>query len=155
MMDSTMLLPQTAEYALRAMAWIASRPGGEAVRARDLSEIAGIPPHYVSKVMRRLVVAGLLDSQKGHGGGFVLARPPAEIRFVEVLEAMDAVPDRTVCHFGWGRCNAAEPCPLHSAWIGLCTSFHAWSTQHTLADVHDVPEEVLRVRSPASTVEGA
>lgn len=149
-----MIVSHSAEYALRAMAWIASRPATDATRARDLSDIAGIPPHYVSKILRRLVVAGLLESQKGHGGGFVLARPPAEIRFADVLEALDAMPDRSVCHFGWGRCNATEPCPLHESWMSLCSAFQTWSTEHTLADVHEVPEEILRARAPAARAAG-
>ncbi|MBW2295571.1 MAG: Rrf2 family transcriptional regulator, partial [Deltaproteobacteria bacterium] len=68
-----MVLSQTAEYALRAMAWLATAPTREPVRAKDLSVATGIPSHYLSKVMRRLVLAGLLISQKGQGGGFLLA----------------------------------------------------------------------------------
>ena len=57
--ETPMLLPQTAEYALRAMAWLATIPQDEPVRARDLSQATGIPPHYLSKVLRRLVLADL------------------------------------------------------------------------------------------------
>jgi len=68
-----MLLSQTAEYALRAMAWLATVSGDEPVRAVDLSSATGIPTHYLSKVLRRLVLANLLESQKGQGGGFSLS----------------------------------------------------------------------------------
>ncbi|HFE47090.1 MAG TPA: transcriptional regulator, partial [Nannocystis exedens] len=83
-----MILNQTAEYAFRAMACLASSLGTP-LRARDLSTQSNIPPFYLSKVMRRLVVAGLVDSQRGHGGGFRLAKPPGAIRFFDILEAMD------------------------------------------------------------------
>lgn len=101
-----MLLSQTAEYALRAMAWMVNRPPGEAVRTRDLSAATDIPSHYLSKVLRRLVVGGLLISRKGHGGGFVLARPPSEIRFIEILAATEDSPNPDRCAFGWGEAIA-------------------------------------------------
>ena len=66
-------ISQTAEYALRAMSHLA-RPDAAAMRAIDLARATQVPVHYLSKVLRRLVDAGLLHSQKGHGGGFVLAR---------------------------------------------------------------------------------
>ncbi len=80
-----MLVSQTAEYALRVMAWLAISSPDRAVRAADLSKSTDIPVHYLWKILRRLVVAGVLTSQKGKGGGFRLARPPDEIRFTDIL----------------------------------------------------------------------
>jgi Rrf2 family iron-sulfur cluster assembly transcriptional regulator len=130
-----MLVSQTSEYALRAMAWLASVPPDVPVRARDLSEGADIPPHYLSKILRRLVIAGLLVSQKGQGGGFVLARPPSEIRFLDILSAVDAYPTQGRCAFGWGACDANNPCMLHDSWNELNETLHRWAAEHTLADL--------------------
>lgn len=129
------LLSQTAEYALRASAWLAIHSPTDPVRARDLSEGSGIPPHYLSKILRRLVLAGLLESQTGHGGGFILARPTSEIRFQDVLAAVDAYPAPDRCAFGWGACNPGDPCPLHESWTRLSVSFRDWATSTSLADV--------------------
>jgi Rrf2 family protein len=128
-------LSQTAEYALRAAAWLAIHSPLDPVRARDLSEGSGIPPHYLSKILRRLVLAGLLESQKGRGGGFVLARPPSAIRFQDVLAAVDAYPAPDRCAFGWGTCNPGDPCPLHESWSRLGGAFRDWATSTSLADV--------------------
>ena len=130
-----MFLPQTAEYALRAMAKLANTPKGEAVRATDLSQQTGIPSHYLSKILRRLVVAGLLSSRKGHGGGFKLARPLQYIRFLDILLAVGYRTDPDRCSFGWGNCNSDKPCPLHSAWSQLNTQFLDWAASTTLKDV--------------------
>lgn len=130
-----MHLPQTVEYALRAMTYIANLPEGQAVRARDLSAVTGVPAHYLSKLLRRLVVAGLLESQKGHGGGFVLAMPPRFIRFLDVMMAADFRPDPAHCAFGWGACRPSQPCPLHPAWNSLNEALCNWAAQTTLADV--------------------
>ena len=133
--DKSMVLSQTAEYALRATAWLESAPAGEPTRAKDLSAATGIPTHYLSKVMRRLVLAGLLNSQKGQGGGFLLSRPPREIRFLDILTAVDAFPGAGHCAFGWGECDEIHPCPLHGSWSRLNEQLQSWAEGTTLADI--------------------
>ncbi len=130
-----MLLSQTAEYALRSMAWLATAPEGDPVRASDLSIATGIPSHYLSKVLRRLVLANLLNSQKGQGGGFSLARPPEEIAFIEILSAVDAYPAEQRCAFGWGQCDLDEPCPLHDSWSYLKDQIREWAAGTSLKEI--------------------
>ena len=130
-----MLLSQTAEYALRAMAWLATASGDEPVRAVDLSRATGIPTHYLSKVLRRLVLAGLLESQKGQGGGFSLASAPGEIAFIDILSAVDAYPTEGRCAFGWGECEASDPCPLHNSWSHLNEQIRDWASGTSLEEI--------------------
>ncbi len=130
-----MLLSQTAEYALRAMAWLATASGDEPVRAADLSRATGIPTHYLSKVLRRLVLAGLLESQKGQGGGFSLASAPGEIAFIDILSAVDAYPTEGRCAFGWGECEASDPCPLHNSWSQLDDRIRDWAVSTSLEEI--------------------
>ena len=70
------------------MSAIATLPEGTKIRATDLGSGTGIPAPYLSKILPRLVLAGLLDSQKGQGGGFSLSRPAAEIPFIDILNAV-------------------------------------------------------------------
>lgn len=134
-----MHFPQTAEYALRAMAAIAARAPGSAARASDLSELTGIPQPYLSKILRRLVTARLLVSQRGHGGGFVLSRPAAEIPFRDILDAMGYFEDNSVCVYGWAACDTKHPCPLHDSWSQLKKQFESWASEETLASVQRAP----------------
>jgi Rrf2 family protein len=103
--------------------------------ASEIAAAAHVPAHYLSKILRRLVTAGLLESQKGHRGGFVLSRSARSIRFIDVLEAVDRAPDRRRCAFGFGRCDLRNPCPLHPAWDRLGKSFLEWTQTTTLSDV--------------------
>jgi Rrf2 family protein len=128
-------LSQTAEYALRATAWLAAESPRGPVRARDLSEGTQIPAHYLSKILRRLVLAGVLESQKGQGGGFSLALRPEQITFRAVLAAVDAYPDQDGCAFGWGTCDSTHPCPLHPSWSRMNEEFQDWASTTTFADV--------------------
>ena len=127
-----MYLNQTAEYALRAMTYLALHPEKLPIRAKDLAKELAIPPHYLSKIMRKLVMAELLSSQKGHGGGFHLAKTPGKIRFLDILEAIDYQIKPNSCVFGWGKCDSANPCPLHNAWSDLNEKFMNWAKYTTL-----------------------
>ena len=136
-----MILNQTVEYALRAMAVLATVGPDERVTSGDLSRDANIPEHYVSKVMRRLVLAGLVAAKRGHHGGFQLARPPHQIAFIDVLEAVDFQPEARHCAFGLGKCNPMAPCALHPAYAALNDCFLEWARNTTLVNVQ--PDAVV------------
>ena len=135
-----MFISQTAEYAIRAMSAIATLPEGIKIRATDLGRATGIPAPYLSKILRRLVLAGLLVSQKGQGGGFSLACPAAEIPFIDILNAVDAFPADGRCAFGWGSCDQLSPCPLHGAWSRLSHQIRDWANDTNLAEVATAAE---------------
>lgn len=145
-----MLVSQTAIYALRAMAHLAIQyPSGVPIPSADLARISGIPPHYVSKVLRRLVVAGLCDAKRGHHGGFSLARSPLDITFAEIIEAAEPDAPPPGCAFGFGECDLSRPCPLHQSWASLRREFSHWAEETNLANVSeyaDRPEVGFRRR---------
>lgn len=130
-----MWLPQTAEYALRAMAALAVEPPGTALRAVELAERTAVPAAYLAKILRRLVVAGLISGRRGRGGGFTLSRPPHEVRVAEILEAVDLSTEPDHCAFGWPACNDAAPCPLHPLWGELRGHLTTWAERTRLDDV--------------------
>jgi Rrf2 family protein len=126
---------QSGQYALRAMVRIAALKAGETITGLELAELTGVPPHYLSKILRKLVEAGLLRSQRGPQGGFYLARPARAIRFADVLDAVGSEFESNRCAFGWGKCNPRAYCPLHPAFEKLNCLIQAWREQTTLADV--------------------
>ena len=143
-----MFVSQTAEYALRAMTYLANQdPEEGGVRAADLDEGVSVPLAYLQKILRRLVVAELLESRKGHGGGFRLAKAPAEISFGAVLRAADFDIEEGHCAFGWSDCDPEHPCPLHPAWSRLNENLSSWAENTTLADV--VTPGAIKGRSAA------
>jgi Rrf2 family nitric oxide-sensitive transcriptional repressor len=130
-------LPQTAQYALRSLVCVAEAKG-EPVRSVDIAEVANVPLPYLSKVLRLLVEAGLLSSQRGHGGGFRLTRDPLEIRFLDVMRAVGVDPTSGPCMFGWDECDAHAPCPLHGAKADFNQRLREWGARTTLADAGPV-----------------
>lgn len=129
-----MYLSRPAEYALRAMTYLARSKPDQRVRSRDLAKAVDVPPAFLSKIMRDLATSGLLDAQKGHNGGFMLSRPASEIRFIDVLRAVEFEPSANHCLFGLGNCNAENPCPLHFEWAVLKEQIEHWARSHSLAD---------------------
>jgi len=141
-----MYLTQTAEYVLRAMAQLAFVEENGVMSVADLAEATTIPRAYLSKIMRRMVVANLVTARKGHGGGFSLAKPAQEIRFADVLTAAGFQPMDSHCAFGWGKCNAARPCALHFAYTELTQRCGGWASDFTLADVRKFEYSVGNTR---------
>jgi Rrf2 family protein len=81
------MFSNTQEYALRAMAQLA-REDGMASTA-DVAKAIKAPPAYLTKVMQDLRRAGLINSQRGVGGGVSLAKPAKKISLLDVIEAVD------------------------------------------------------------------
>ncbi|MEZ4537577.1 MAG: Rrf2 family transcriptional regulator [Cyanobacteriota/Melainabacteria group bacterium] len=82
------MISQTAEYALRAMVFLAMNQDNAQVTER----IAGgtkVPASYLSKVLQSLSRAGLVKSQRGLGGGFSLAKAPESTTILEIINAVD------------------------------------------------------------------
>lgn len=131
----TSLVPPSGEYALRAAVCLAAVPEDGWMTARDLAELAHVPPAFLSKILRRLVQHGLLLAQKGHHGGFRLARPPSQIRVMDVLAAAEIALVSEHCAFGFARCNEQAPCPLHDVYKDLQAMCHTWARANTLADI--------------------
>ena len=139
-----MSLNQTAVYAMRAMTHLALQEPGSYLTASEIADSTCIPEPYVAKILRRLVVAKLLASKTGRGGGFFLKRPADAIYFSEVLIAVEALPERDVCAFGWGTCDASNPCPLHDVWAAYLDTLDEWAGTRTLADAKAMPDAIRR-----------
>jgi Rrf2 family protein len=84
-----MRLPGGVEWALHCTWLLTFVPQGEALSARRLAEFFDLPEAYLAKVLKALVRAGVLHAVSGPRGGFMLARPAAEITVADVVEAVE------------------------------------------------------------------
>jgi Rrf2 family nitric oxide-sensitive transcriptional repressor len=105
------MLSQTIEYALRAMIHLSAMDPGASANSETIAAHTKVPQGYLSKLLRDMVVAGLVHSQRGPNGGFSLARPPGEISMLDVVNAVDPIQRIRKCPLG----NPAhvDLCPLH------------------------------------------
>ena len=105
------MISPTVEYALRAMVVIA-QSSGEAVVTLTIAEITKVPPGYLPKVLQILRKAGLVDSKRGLGGGFTLARPAKDVTVLEVVNAVDPIERIHRCPLAIDS-HGTDLCPLH------------------------------------------
>jgi Rrf2 family protein len=105
------VISQTAEYALRAAAALAGQPDQPMVTSR-LAELTRVPAGYLAKVMQSLGRAGLVNSARGVGGGFTLARPATEISIYDIVQAVDPLQRIRTCPLGLAN-HGVRLCPLH------------------------------------------
>lgn len=84
-----MKLSVKSDYAARALLSLArAYPSGEARKIEDLAAEHDLPAGYLVQILLELKAKHLVKSQRGKAGGYLLARPPAEITFTELLRAM-------------------------------------------------------------------
>ena len=121
-------LTKKADYGLMAMKHLAEHADMGACSAKDVAESYGIPPEALAKIMQRLVKSGLLVSQQGTHGGYILARSADSISAFEVIRAIDGPLFITSCITVRGECDQSDRCTI----------------REPLRRVNDSIEQVLR-----------
>lgn len=147
-----MMFSTKAEYGVRVMVELARRAeesAGGAESVVPLAEIAehdGMPLAYLEHLVARLRKAGLLDSRRGSRGGYLLARPAAQITMAEVVEALEGAiapiecisqgPDGSVvCSRESGRVGSDSICPTKLLWTRVRFSIVRTLEETSLADL--------------------
>jgi Rrf2 family protein len=83
------MLSQKARYALRAMVELARVGRDQQMTAGEIAVRADAPRKFLEAILLELARRGLILSRRGKFGGYVLAKPPAEISFAEVIRVID------------------------------------------------------------------
>jgi len=106
-------------YGLRAMLELARRFGEPPVLMGTLAEQEGISRKYLHSLLTALKSAGLVRSIRGTGGGFLLARPPSQIRLSEVLHALEGPFSLVDCVADTRACGKVNQCRARRVWREL------------------------------------
>ncbi len=112
---SLMQIPRKIEYALRAMIYLADRPGGIA-RGTEIASHEHIPKYYLEKVIRDLMRRGLVRARRGPGGGYQLARDADTVTFRDIIEAVEGPIKLNLCTDGSSSCALQPSCRMYRVW---------------------------------------
>ncbi|MDH7490075.1 MAG: Rrf2 family transcriptional regulator [Anaerolineae bacterium] len=112
-----LVINRETDYAARIVLFLARRPPGTRMTAQEVARQCLVPRAIVRRVVTRLSGAGILTSARGVGGGISLARPPAEISLLDVVEAMEGPPILNLCVRDPQECPLMEQCTVHLAWV--------------------------------------
>jgi Rrf2 family transcriptional regulator, cysteine metabolism repressor len=141
-----MMFSSKSEYGVRVMVELARRTRAHGTAVVSLAEIAErnqMPLAYLEQLMARLRKAGLVDSRRGARGGYLLARPAAQITMAEIIEALEgsiapvecislAADGTIVCS---READAAHVCPTKLLWTRVRFSIVRTLMETTLGDL--------------------
>ncbi len=134
-----MKLSTKGRYAVTALADIAINGVSGPVTLAEISERQDISLAYLEQLFVRLRRAGLVDSVRGPGGGYTLARPAVKIRIADVMAAVDERLNAMGCDGKWdegmGCGKSKEACLTHNLWEQLSAHVHVFLSQTSVADV--------------------
>jgi Rrf2 family iron-sulfur cluster assembly transcriptional regulator len=133
------MISRSASYAIRSLSFLTSSPDRPWRLRRTIADATGVPPSFLGKVLQTLVAEGLLESRRGRGGGFRLARDPRLITLLDVVEPFDHFRSEPRCLLDRPSCSHAAPCSLHAQWRPVRDTLVQALHDTTVADVPAEP----------------
>lgn len=115
-MQHVLRISRKIDYALRAMIFLSSIPGEAVVPFREIGRRMDVPEDFLAKILKQLVDRGLARSTRGPHGGYALARPPQDVSFLDVIEAVEGPVALNVCLDGDDTCGREPRCTMASVW---------------------------------------
>jgi Rrf2 family protein len=114
-MQHVLRISRKIDYGLRAMIYLASISPDAIVPFREIARQMLVPEDFLAKILKTLVDEGLVRSTRGPHGGYALAKPAADISFLEVIEAVEGPIALNVCLDEDG-CGKAAACTMVGVW---------------------------------------
>ena len=133
------MLSKRSKYAIKALLALADHERGEPVRIVDLAHEEQIPPKFLELILLGLKNQGILQSRKGKGGGYLLARDPADIYLGQIVRMFDGP-------------LAPVPCASQTAYVACadCPNEAVCGVHLAMKAVRDATAKVLDGTSIAS-----
>jgi Rrf2 family protein len=114
--ELSMQITRQADYALRAMIYLAKLDPTQRAATSQIAAEQHIPPSFLAKIISQLSIAGLIHTSRGARGGVSMARSPEEVSVLEVVEAIDGPISLNDCTGDPSACPFGEDCPLRPLW---------------------------------------
>jgi Rrf2 family iron-sulfur cluster assembly transcriptional regulator len=127
-----MRLTTKGRFAVTAMLDLALRRGGGPVTLAGISERQKISLSYLEQLFGKLRRHALVESVRGPGGGYYLAKSLDDIAVSDIIKAVDEPIDATQCG-GLGNCHDEHECMTHELWTSLNGKIYDYLASVTLA----------------------
>lgn len=129
-----MRLTTKGRFAVTAMIDLALHAQHNAVKLNSISERQNISLSYLEQLFSKLRRAGLVESVRGPGGGYVLGKKAQEINIAQIIIAAEDNLDATLCN-GKADCHGGTPCLTHQLWENLNRTINDYLASVTLSDL--------------------
>lgn len=111
-----MQITRQADYAVRAVLYLAQRGPGTRASTAQIAREQSIPPSFLAKIVSQLSVAGILQATRGARGGVTLARSAEDISLLEIVEAIDGPVALNECSINPAACPLSDDCAVRPVW---------------------------------------
>ena len=132
-------ISKLTDYGIVLLSRFAEEAPGTTLNAREMSEATELPMPVVSKMLKTLAAAHLLDSQRGAKGGYSLAREPAELTVAEIIGVLEGPIALMECTAGPGHCDVESTCNLRAPWMRINGAIQRTLESVTLAELAAPP----------------
>ena len=133
-------LSKLTDYAVVVLTRLEEAEEGGVLTAPGLAATTGLGEPTVSKVLKTLAHAGLVEGRRGAAGGYRLTRPLAEMPLTDVITAIDGPIALTACvDNSVGLCDAEATCPVRGRWDPVNDAIRRALSGISIADLARVP----------------
>ena len=148
-----MRITQEADYALRIICLLAQED--RLLDANAIAEDAHVTPRFALKILRKLVLGGMVRSFKGAGGGYKLAQSPEDLTMKDVIELIDGPLSISKCVDHGGGCSLVgankSECVIHHIFAAVSDDLSRKLDSITIAEVADknanIAELIKKIRN--------
>ena len=133
----TVIFSKSCELGIQAVLFLSIKKEKVIFNAEEISSELKVPKEFVSKVLQILTNSGIVGSKKGKSGGFYLAKNPANIRLIDIVEAIDGLEVFKTCVLGFPGCSSEKPCPVHDKWGKLREDAYKMLSEETLEQLKE------------------
>lgn len=148
------MLTAKGKYGLKALVHLAHYPMGELALVSDIAMANNIPKKFLDAILSDLRNAGFVQSRKGKGGGYRLARPPEEIKIGSVVRVLDGplAPIPCASHTRYEPCDDCDvaTCQVRHMMLNVRNAIAEVLDSTTLAQMRDADGEVLPLELQAT-----
>ncbi len=127
-------ISRLTDYATVVMTCLAASPN-DVLSTAEIAECTRLEVPTVSKLLKQLGRAGLVQSFRGVNGGYRLARPATDINLAEIVEALEGPLGMTECSVAAGQCDFESHCSVRGNWQRINRAVDGALKAMSLADM--------------------
>lgn len=128
------MLGQAAGYATSALGYLATA-AGKPLLVKEIAQACDIPAPYLAKIVNTLRHVGLVETQRGVGGGVTLARKPSDVSLYDIAELLADPICNKRCMLGVAECTDQRACPAHRFWTEQRGTVIEFLKKTSIADI--------------------
>ncbi len=140
------MFKKETEYALRGLVYIQLQNlNNHKPSIAEIAEEIVTPPHFMAKILQRMVRLGFLESTKGKNGGYVLPSENGELTLKTVISSIEGNSLFEGCGFGLKHCDENNPCPLHNSYAPIRDAINKLVNEETIQSLAGGDKEAINI----------